>query len=64
MVHTKSGRCIPLWIDIYDECPQPAHGQGRRQVDGGCGLPHTAFLIGHRNYSRFRWPRQSPGHSD
>ena len=40
-----------LRVGIDQEYLDVVGGQGGGEVDGGSGLPHSAFLIGNREYS-------------
>src|SRR4051812_39919037 len=43
--HTEPAGCISLRISIEEEGSSLRQGQRRREIDGGRGLTHAAFLI-------------------
>ena len=49
--NSKPGGGISLWVGINNKDAQFASCKGRSQVDGSCGLAHTALLIGDGDYS-------------
>jgi hypothetical protein len=48
---SHSARGIPLRITIYKQNTLLGRSETRGQVNGGCGLPDSAFLVCYRDYS-------------
>lgn len=49
LLDTETARCIGLGVEVEEERAVAGSGDASSHVDGGRGLSHSAFLIGHSN---------------
>ena len=46
---------VGLRVHVDEQDALPGEGEGGREVDGGCGFPDAAFLIGDREDARWHY---------
>ena len=52
LVHARAHGRVALGVQIDHQYALPDLGQASRQIDGGGGLAHPAFLVGNAEYFR------------